>query len=128
MADPSQKSGSKSQVPDKIFLRRGNKKPRHFPTRLVFQAIKGGNLLATDEYSFDGKKWAQLGSHKQLAKLLNKNPSAKEIDLAQAVKAPPISSKKDPAQDIEEPGPPPPGLNDDLEKLAELLKGINTGF
>ena len=117
MPDPSKKSTAKPKMPEKISLRRGGKVALNYSTRLLFQAIKNGKILATDEYSLDGRNWVKLGSHKQLAKYLNKTPSSDKETFAEngETHSPPPA------------GSPPPGLDDDLQKLADLLKGINSG-
>ena len=118
MDEPSKKLNAKTPMPEKICLRRGPKIVRNYSTRLLFQAIKDGKLLATDEYSLDGQHWVKLGSHRQLEKYLNKEPSA--------VDTPTVSNNETVDQNSEESGSLPPGLNDDLQKLADMLKSLNS--
>lgn len=117
MPDPSKKTTAKPQMPEKVSLRRGGKVTLNYSTRLLFQAIKNGKMLATDEYSLDGRHWAQLGRHKQLAKYLKKAPSSDQETF----------TENGGAQGPPPPGSPPPGLDDDLQRLADLLEGINSG-
>jgi len=127
MADPSQKTSSKSKMPEKISLRRGQKIIRNYSTRLIFQAIKNGKLLATDEYSLDGKNWVRLGNHKQLERYLKKTPPSVDHNLKESVKSPEVLNKQITEENSEKPGSPPPDLDDNLQKIADLLKIINTG-
>jgi len=92
----------------------------------MFQAIKSGKLFATDEYSLDGKNWVKLGSHDQLRKYLDKTPTKSEKNLEKPLN--PSTAQNNPVADeiVERPGSPPPDLDENLQKIADLLKGINT--
>jgi hypothetical protein len=127
VADSSQKSEKNSQMPEKISLRRGSRVMKDYSTRLMFQAIKNGKLFATDEYSLDGKNWVKLGSHDQLRKYLDKTPGKDEKSIENPTPKSPVTNKPVINEIGEELASPPPGLDKDLQKIADLLKGINTG-
>jgi hypothetical protein len=126
VSDSSQKSETNSQMPEKISLRRGSRVMKDYSTRLMFQAIKNGKLFATDEYSLDGKNWVKLGSHDQLRKYLDKTPAKVEKNLEDPTHKSSVPNKPVIDEIDEGPGRPPPGLENDLQKIADLLKGINT--
>jgi hypothetical protein len=126
VADSSQNSDVNSQMPEKISLRRGNRVMKDYSTRLLFQAIKNGKLLATDEYSLDGKNWVKLGSHDQLKKYLDKTPAKVEQNHEKPLNKPSATSKPTNVEIDEEPASPPPDLDENLQNIADLLKGINT--
>ena len=126
MADSSQKAEINSQMPEKISLRRGNRVMKDYSTRLLFQAIKNGKLLATDEYSLDGKNWVKLGSHDQLKKYLDKTSTKAGQNHEKPLNEPSATSKPINVEIDEEPASPPPDLDENLQNIADLLKGINT--
>ena len=119
-------SSQKSKMPDKISLRRGSRVMKDYSTRLMFQAIKNGKLFATDEYSLDGKNWVKLGSHNQLRKYLDKTSTKAEKNIEKPLDQ--STAQNNPVADEtgEGPGSPPPDLDENLQKIADLLKGINT--
>ena len=126
MPDSPQNPDMNSQMPEKISLRRGNRVMKEFSTRLLFQAIKNGKLLATDEYSLDGKNWVKLGSHDQLKKYLDITPAKVEQNEEKPLNKPSAPSKPINVEIGEELGSPPPNLDENLQNIADLLKGINT--
>ena len=127
MSDQPKETTAKQKMPENISLRRGEKVMLNYSTRMLFQAIKKGKLLATDEYSLDGQHWVKLGIHKQLGKYLKKTASSSdEPDPGNAVDSPSASNNETSDASDEAHSSPPPGLNDELQKMADLLKGINS--
>jgi hypothetical protein len=122
----SGKSDENSQMPEKISLRRGSRVMKDYSTRLMFQAIKNGKLFATDEYSLDGKNWVKLGTHEQLRKYLDKSPASVEKNKEKSADQSFAPNKPIIDEIVEEPGTPPPDLDESLKKIADQLKGINT--
>ena len=125
-SDASEKSGENSKMPEKISLRRGSRVMKNYSTRLMFQAIKNGKLLASDEYSLDGKNWVKLGSHDQLKKYLDKTPAKAEKKQEKPATFSSVQIKPVTDEIVDGPGVPPPDLDESLQKIAEQLKGINT--
>lgn len=131
MGSESRSSGNSdenSKMPEKISLRRGDRVMEDYSTRLMFQAIKNGKLFATDEYSLDGKNWVKLGSHEQLRKYLDKTPAKAERNLEKPLNQSSTQNKPVIDRIVEEPGAPPPDLDENLKKIADQLKGINTNY
>jgi CheY-like chemotaxis protein len=51
-----------------IYLKRGGKIEKDFPSSSLVPAIQKGDLTADDQISHDGENWFNLGKHKQLEK------------------------------------------------------------
>lgn len=117
MPDSPRKPEVKSEIPQKIFLRRGGRVIKDFPTRLLVQAIKSGKLLRTDEYSRNGEQWVELGVHQQVSKYFKQTPGSTDRAPAKQV------------EEVSEESPNlPPGFNQELKKIADMLKEIDGGF
>ncbi len=98
-----------------VMIRRGNSKVSDVPAENLVTFIRKNMLLGTDELSGDGKSWIRVDRHYQLRKYFSSDEKEEAI---LGVQDTPNSG--DTAQLN-----PPPGLNNDLEEVASLLKDIN---
>ena len=76
--------------------------------------IKSGRLLPTDEFSGDGVHWIALGRHHQLSRLFTGHPEARPVE-----SGPASSLFFDDVPAL------PPGVEQQLDSLAGLLRDIN---
>lgn len=101
-----------------VMIRRGKGKLSNVSSQNLVTFIRRKVLLGTDELSGDGKSWIRVDRHYQLRKYFADNEKG----------VPPIGlSGESKSVDSMEFGGlnPPPGLKDDLEKMAGLLRDIN---
>jgi hypothetical protein len=98
-----------------VMIRRGNSKVSDVPAENLVTFIRKNILLGTDELSGDGKSWIRVDRHYQLRKYFSSNEKEEVIlgvhDTPNANDTPQLN--------------PPPGLKNDLEEMASLLKDIN---
>ncbi len=80
------------------MIRRGTSKVSNVSSENLITFIRKKVLFGTDELSGDGKNWIRVDRHYQLRKYF---VSVEEIN-------------------------PPPGLEENLEEMADLLKDINS--
>lgn len=99
------------------MIRRGKSNVSNVASQNLITFIRKKVLLGTDELSGDGKSWIRIDRHYQLRKYFPENEEA-------AVKQ---SGNESMSGNYIEPDElrPPPGLANDLEEMAELLKDIN---
>jgi hypothetical protein len=99
-----------------VMIRRGKSKVNNVPSQNLITFIRKKVLLGTDELSGDGEGWVRVDRHYQLRKYFE-NTEEEQVAMGSAGK---------PKEDIEA-GEllPPPGLANNLEELADLLKDIN---
>ncbi len=88
-----------------VMVRRGDKVARYFPARWLVPYIKANKLLGSDEVSADGVKWVRMDRHRQLAPVFAPRPTSKD--------------DSDPSVS------PPPGIEDQLTEMADMLREIN---
>ena len=98
-----------------VMIRRGNSNVSDVPADNLITFIRKNILLGTDELSGDGKSWVRVDQHYQLRKYFTSNEKEEALVFEQNK-----SVSDDPA-----PLKPPPGLKNDLEEMASLLKDIN---
>lgn len=96
-----------------VMIRRGTNQVTNVPTENLITFIRKKALLGTDELSGDGSNWIRVDRHYQLRKYFLSNEKG---DLGEAVNLLPDDNTK---------LNPPPGLKNDLEEMAGLLKEIN---
>jgi hypothetical protein len=89
-----------------VMIRRGQSEVNNVSSQNLITFIRKKVLLGSDELSGDGKDWIRVDRHYQLKKYFpeeeSKNDSVEMVNLR-----------------------PPPGLTNNLEELADLLKDIN---
>ena len=95
-----------------VMVRRGNSKVSDVPAENLVTFIRRNILLGSDELSGDGKSWVRVDRHYQLRKYFASDDQEK------------AGTQDKPDSDDSSPAPPP-GLKDDLEEMASLLKDIN---
>ena len=98
-----------------VMIRRGNSNVSDVPADNLITFIRKNILLGTDELSGDGKSWIRVDRHYQLRKYFS-------IDEKEAAL---LGAQNKPSSDDPAPLKPPPGLKNDLEEMASLLKDIN---
>lgn len=83
------------------MVRRGEQVIRDVPARLLIPNIKSKKLRGSDEISADGKYWVRLDKQHQLCRFFT-DQSESSIAVTK-----------------------PPGIEDQMAELAEMLKDIN---
>ncbi len=84
-----------------VMIRRGNSKVSNVPSQNLITFIRKKVLLGSDELSGDGKSWIRVDRHYQLRTYFLKNSEEGSVMR------------------------PPPGLENELAEVADLLKDIN---
>ncbi len=98
-----------------VMIRRGNSKVSDVPAENLITFIRKNMLLGTDELSGDGKSWIRVDRHYQLRKYFSSD------EKEEAILGEHDTSNSGDTTQLN----PPPGLNNDFEEVASLLKDIN---
>jgi hypothetical protein len=108
-----------SKTPLKVvMIRRGKSNVSNVASPNLITFIRKKVLLGSDELSGDGKNWIRVDRHYQLRKYFANN---------EEVAAEPVADKPKPEKYAEsDEFRAPPGLTNNLEELADLLKDINS--
>jgi hypothetical protein len=96
-----------------VMIRRGDSKVSNVPSENLITFIRKKILLGTDELSGDGTSWIRVDQHYQLRNYFLINEEAI------------LGSRNDPELDGSINPNLPPGLKDDFEEMASMLKDIN---
>jgi hypothetical protein len=99
-----------------VMIRRGKNKVTNVPSENLVTFIRKKALLGTDELSGDGKNWIRVDRHYQLRKYFLDSGEVK-LEVSEKLKNGDqvgVGSMN-----------PPPGLMNELEEAAGLLKDIN---
>jgi len=98
-----------------VMIRRGQSNVSNVASQNLITFIRKKVLLGSDELSGDGKNWIRVDRHSQLRKyFLSQEEGGPKL----------IQSIPDNEAQADE-FLPPPGLTNNLEELADLLKDIN---
>ena len=114
-----------------VMIRRGIRIARGIPARRLVTYILDKKILCTDEVSGDGRKWIRADQLRHLAPyFLEKNPieehqEATSIFPQENLHKPTFSSCENLADEMQEIPVNPPGVENELAKLARMLEDIN---
>ena len=99
------------------MIRRGKSKVSNVSSQNLVTFIRKKVLLGTDELSGDGKSWIRVDRHYQLRKYFGSDDKGRLTQMVQG--------NNNPTENVQTDMNPPPGLEDNLEELANLLNDIN---
>ncbi len=97
-----------------VMVRRGAKTIPSVPTQKLQTFIRKRALLGTDEISGDGKSWIRVDRHYQLRKFFLNDDEAIGLPQNQGLNEELEFSES------------PPDFENNLKKMADLLKDINS--
>ncbi len=100
------------------MVRRGSVTIPSVPTQKLVTFIRKRALLGTDEISGDGTNWVRVDRHYQLSKYFSSEAGG---NVAVSAKTD-LNSELEFSEDLVI---PPRGFENDLQKVADLLKDIN---
>ena len=101
-----------------VMIRRGKSKLSNVSSQNLVTFIRKKVLLGTDELSGDGKSWIRIDRHYQLRKYFGGDDKGHLTKTMQ-------DNNINPAENVQADINPPPGLENNLEELANLLNDIN---
>ncbi len=128
----SESENSPPALPD-VMIRRGTRVVRGISTKMLIPYIESRKLLPSDEISLDGIKWVRLDQHRRLASYFSEEKTTRVLPEPPAV-FPQDAEAEDSKEMAPQPGesddapsslPEPPGMQDELSRLAEILKDLN---
>ena len=114
-----------------VMIRRGNRIARGIPARRLVAYILDKKILCTDEVSGNGRKWIRADQLRHLAPYFLDKASIEELQESASIfpeedllkhEFPGVENLID---DMEEIPVNPPGVENDLAKLARMLEDIN---
>jgi len=97
-----------------VMIRRGSLTTPNVPTQKLVTFIRKRILLGADEISSDGKNWIRVDHHYQLKKFFSNK--ARQGSILKATNN--VSREAEISES-------PPGLENDLQGVANLLREIN---
>ena len=97
-----------------VMIRRGTNTTPNVPTQKLVSFIRKRVLLGADEISNDGKNWIRVDRHYQLRKFFSNEDFQTNV----------LNPKNDLIGEVDF-SETPPGLENDLQEVANLLWDIN---
>jgi hypothetical protein len=119
-----------SPVPfNTVMIRRGTRVARGIPARRLGSYILEKKILCTDEVSGDGLKWIRADQLRHLAPYFLRKTPVKENQEAASIFPQTESGQsqfaENPPDEIHEVPHSPPGVENELARLARMLEDIN---
>lgn len=115
-----------------VMIRRGAKVARGIPARKLVAYIQEKKLLPTDEISGDGRRWTRIDQVRHLARYFNGDPKSEMVADPASIfpqeKEITVSrwSENFLSRGLSSTPPSrPPGVENELARLAKMLEDIN---